>query len=115
MEKASGLIRLDARAPLVQPLRNSGGAPTVQRFHTNRSMGLHMDDIHTPTVTSGPTTGLGPANGVEKENFSLMDLIDEKTRVEEELSALGSVLDSVCLPDPYVSNASYDDLFVAWR
>lgn len=55
-----------------------------------------MDDIHTPTVASGPTSGPGPANGVEKDKLSLMDLINEKTRVEEELSALGSVLDSVC-------------------
>ena len=60
-------------------------------------MGLHMDDIHTPTVASGPTSGPGSANGIEKEKLSLMDLIDEKTRVEEELSALGSVLDSVYL------------------
>lgn len=55
-----------------------------------------MDDIHTPTVPSGPTTGQMSANGVGKDNMSLMDLIAEKTRVEEELSALGSVLDSVC-------------------
>ena len=54
-----------------------------------------MDDIHTPTVPSGPSTSRGSANGVDKEKLSLMDLISEKTRVEEELSALGSVLDSV--------------------
>lgn len=59
-------------------------------------MGLLMDDIHTPTVPSGPTIGYRAANGVDKEKLSLMDLISEKTRVEEELSALGSVLDSVC-------------------
>lgn len=55
-----------------------------------------MDDIHTPTVPSGPTTAQRVANGVGKDKMSLMDLIAEKTRVEEELSALGSVLDSVC-------------------
>ena len=59
-------------------------------------MGLHMDDIHTPTVPSGPTTGQRVANGGSNEKRSLMELIDEKTGVEEELSALGSVLDSVC-------------------
>ena len=58
-------------------------------------MGLRMDDIHTPTVPSGPTTGQRAVNGIEKDKLSLMDLIAEKTRVEEELSALGSVLDSV--------------------
>ena len=55
-----------------------------------------MDDIHTPTVVSGPTSGQR-VNGVDKDKLSLMEMISEKTRVEEELSALGSVLDSVCL------------------
>ncbi|KAK4692154.1 26S proteasome regulatory subunit N4, partial [Lecanoromycetidae sp. Uapishka_2] len=57
-------------------------------------MGLLMDDIHTPTVPSGPTTGHRVANGVDKDKLSLMDLVSEKARVEEELRALGSVLDS---------------------
>ncbi|MCJ1272838.1 putative 26S proteasome regulatory subunit [Puttea exsequens] len=56
-------------------------------------MGLRMDDIHTPTVVSGPTSGQR-VNGVDKDKLSLMEMISEKTRVEEELSALGSVLDS---------------------
>lgn len=54
-----------------------------------------MDNIHTPSVASGPTSGSGPDTGVKTDMLSLMDLINEKTRVEEELSALGSVLDSV--------------------
>ena len=58
-------------------------------------MGLPMDDIHTPTVPSGPTTGQKAANGVDKDKLSLQDLMAEKTRVEDELTALGSVLDSV--------------------
>lgn len=53
-----------------------------------------MDDIHAPTVSSGPTTG-GYANGVPKEQLSLQELIAEKDRVETELKALGQVLDSV--------------------
>ncbi len=64
-------------------------------------MGLLMDDIHTPTVPSGPMTGQRAANGVDKDKLSLMDMILEKTRVEEELSALGSVLDSVCYACPF--------------
>ena len=59
-------------------------------------MGLRMDDIHTPTVLSGSTTGQGVPNGVGNDKLSLMDLITEKTKVEEELTALGGVLDSVC-------------------
>lgn len=53
-----------------------------------------MDDIHTPTVASGPTSG-GHTNGVHKEQLSLQELIAEKDRVETELKALGQVLDSV--------------------
>jgi 26S proteasome non-ATPase regulatory subunit 9 len=53
-----------------------------------------MDDIHAPTVSSGPTSG-GYTNGVSKEQLSLQELIAEKGRVETELKALGQVLDSV--------------------
>lgn len=53
-----------------------------------------MDDIHAPTVSSGPTSG-GHTNGVPKEQLSLQELITEKDRVETELKALGQVLDSV--------------------
>jgi len=53
-----------------------------------------MDDIHTPSVASGPTTN-GHANGVSKENMSLDALMAEKQRIEGELSALSAVLDSV--------------------
>lgn len=59
-------------------------------------MGLPMDGIHTPSVPTGPTTGHSPANGVAQDKKSLIDLIADKTRVEEELKALSSVLDSVC-------------------
>ncbi|KAJ4988870.1 26S proteasome non-ATPase regulatory subunit 9 [Stagonosporopsis vannaccii] len=52
-----------------------------------------MDDIHAPTVSSGPTSG-GYTNGVPKEQLSLQELIAEKDRVEAELKALGQVLDS---------------------
>ena len=54
-----------------------------------------MDDIHTPSVVSGPTSSQSTADGVAQEKLSLMDLIKEKQRVEGELSALSSVLDSV--------------------
>ncbi|KAF6237429.1 hypothetical protein HO173_004319 [Letharia columbiana] len=80
-------------------------------------MGLYMDDIHTPTVPSGPTTGQRAADGVGKDKLSLMDLIAEKTRVEEELTALGSVLDShgVNMNTPLTTFDGYprDDLDIA--
>jgi 26S proteasome non-ATPase regulatory subunit 9 len=59
-------------------------------------MGSHMDDLHAPTVASGPTTG-GYSNGVSKAQLSLQELMAEKDRVEAELKALGQVLDSVCI------------------
>ncbi|KAF2793484.1 26S proteasome non-ATPase regulatory subunit 9 [Melanomma pulvis-pyrius CBS 109.77] len=52
-----------------------------------------MDDIHAPTVSSGPTSS-GYANGVSKDQLSLQELIAEKDRLEAELKALGQVLDS---------------------
>lgn len=52
-----------------------------------------MDNIHAPGVESGPTSrpitnGTGPKQ-------SLQELIAKKENLEAELSALGSVLDSV--------------------
>ncbi|OMP82558.1 putative 26S proteasome regulatory subunit p27 [Diplodia seriata] len=55
-------------------------------------MGLHMDDLHTPSVVSGPTSGT--SNGVARRDMSLQELMAEKDRVQSELSALSSVLDS---------------------
>ncbi|KAF2714038.1 26S proteasome non-ATPase regulatory subunit 9 [Pleomassaria siparia CBS 279.74] len=52
-----------------------------------------MDDIHAPTVSSGPTSS-GYSNGVSKDQLSLQELIAEKDRLEAELKALGQVLDS---------------------
>ncbi|MCJ1403706.1 GTP-binding nuclear protein gsp1/Ran [Xylographa trunciseda] len=57
-------------------------------------MGLRMEDIHTPTVPSGPTSTSNGRYNVLEDKTPLMDLILEKERVESELSALSSVLDS---------------------
>lgn len=59
-------------------------------------MGLRMNqDLHAPTVGSGPTSH-PTASGGDKQR-SLQELIAEKENIEAELSALGSVLDSVRL------------------
>jgi len=55
-------------------------------------MGLPMDTLHSPTVAQGEQR-----NGADKKQLSLQELIAEKDRVWSELSALGSVLDSVCV------------------
>lgn len=52
-------------------------------------MGLPMDQLHAPTVASS-----AQQNG-DKKQLSIQELIAEKDRVWSELSALGSVLDSV--------------------
>ncbi|KAJ5662539.1 26S proteasome non-ATPase regulatory subunit 9 [Penicillium maclennaniae] len=53
--------------------------------------GFLMDDIHAPTVASGPSSAR-PARDVSK--LSMPELMQEKERIEMELSALSSVLNS---------------------
>ncbi|KAI4267781.1 MAG: hypothetical protein LQ337_008186 [Flavoplaca oasis] len=57
-------------------------------------MGLPMDDIHTPTIPSGPASTHTSGSENHPGATSLQDLIAEKTRTEEELKALSGVLDS---------------------
>jgi len=56
-------------------------------------MGLRMDDLHAPTIPSGPSSQ-PTTNGTSKKQ-SLQELSAQKENLEAELSALGSVLDSV--------------------
>jgi 26S proteasome regulatory subunit N4 len=57
-------------------------------------MGLPMDDnIHAPTVPSGPTTANTGFGDLSK--LSLVELMDQKERIESELSALSGILTSV--------------------
>ncbi|KAL8843792.1 MAG: hypothetical protein Q9176_001754 [Flavoplaca citrina] len=53
-----------------------------------------MDDIHTPTIPSGPASTHTSGSDNHSEATSLQDLIAEKARTEEELKALSGVLDS---------------------
>ena len=66
-------------------------------------MGLRMEQLHAPTVSSGPTSQ--PAIESNEKEVPLQELIAQKENVEAELSALGSVLDSVC--DMHVADATY--------
>lgn len=56
-------------------------------------MGLRMDDLHAPTIPSGPSSQ-PTTNGTSKKQ-SLQELSVQKENLEAELSALGSVLESV--------------------
>lgn len=55
-------------------------------------MGLRMDDLHAPTVGSGPTSST--YSNATQTKQTLPQLIAEKENLEAELSALSSVLDS---------------------
>ncbi|KAL8946633.1 MAG: hypothetical protein Q9222_006999 [Ikaeria aurantiellina] len=57
-------------------------------------MGLHMDNIHTPTVSSGPTSSQAAARTKSDGEVTLLDLINSKAALEDELKALSGVLDS---------------------
>lgn len=61
-------------------------------------MGFRMDSLHAPTVSSGPTSEATANGTAEKKSFP--ELIALKDNIEAELSALSSVLDSVCPPIP---------------
>jgi 26S proteasome non-ATPase regulatory subunit 9 len=55
---------------------------------------LRMNNLHAPTVPSGPTTT--PATNGGAGRLSFVELQRKKDDMEAELKALGGVLDSVC-------------------
>ena len=56
---------------------------------------LRMENLHAPTVHSGPTSGLAGTNGIQTSGLSLTQLQAKKDNIEAEIRALGSVLESV--------------------
>lgn len=52
-----------------------------------------MENLHAPTIPSGPTSA--PGAGIRTEGLTLPDLQAKKDNMEAELRALGSVLESV--------------------
>lgn len=57
---------------------------------------LNMNNLHAPTIPSGPTSSPTTNGQLGKLTFAELEL--KKRNVEEELKALGSVLDSVYFP-----------------
>lgn len=55
---------------------------------------LRMNNLHAPTVPSGPTTARATNGGAAHLSFA--ELQRKKENMEAELKALSSVLDSVC-------------------
>lgn len=54
---------------------------------------LRMENLHAPTVPSGPTSG--PRGASENRGLTFQELQTKKDNMEAELRALGGVLDSV--------------------
>ncbi|KAN0122496.1 26S proteasome non-ATPase-like protein regulatory subunit 9 [Hyaloscypha variabilis] len=59
-------------------------------------MGLpqRMENLHAPTVPSGPTSGPAATNGTQTSGLTFPQLQARKDNIEAELRALGSVLES---------------------
>nr|KMM71476.1 26S proteasome non-ATPase regulatory subunit 9 [Coccidioides posadasii RMSCC 3488] len=78
-------------------------------------MGMPMDDIHAPTVPSGPVSRLGAERDISK--MSMHELFKEKEQLEVELKVLSEVLQShgVNMETPLTTFDGYprDDLDIA--
>lgn len=66
------------------------GLPLRRRTNSN-----NMNNLHAPTVPSGPTSARAATNG-GAATLTFADLQRRKENLEAELTALSSVLDSVC-------------------
>lgn len=70
--------------------------PNLLLLSLSFSTQIIMDNnIHAPTVASGPVSGATPR---DLSKLSMPELMQEKERIEAELSALSSVLQSVRFP-----------------
>jgi len=56
---------------------------------------LRMENLHAPTVPSGPTSGPDGTNGTQTSGLSFAQLQAKKDNIEAEIKALGGVLESV--------------------
>jgi len=72
---------------------------------------LRMDNIHAPTIPSGPSSR--PLANGNAANLSFAELSQKKCNLEDELKALGGVLDSVSLPIQRISNVLLTN-YAAW-
>lgn len=61
---------------------------------------LNMENLHAPTIPSGPTSGPGAANGIQTNGLTFSQLQAKKDNIEAEIKALSGVLDSA----GYISN-----------
>ncbi|KAI1964649.1 putative 26S proteasome regulatory subunit [Ophidiomyces ophidiicola] len=78
-------------------------------------MGIPMDELHAPTVPSGPTSGTGGGRDISR--LSINELYHEKENIEAELKALSGILQShgVTMETPLLTFDGYprNDLDIA--
>lgn len=55
---------------------------------------LNMENLHAPTVPSGPTSGPAATNGMQTDGLTFSQLQAKKDNIEAEIKALSGVLDS---------------------
>ncbi|KAF7892882.1 uncharacterized protein EAF02_000420 [Botrytis sinoallii] len=53
-----------------------------------------MENLHAPTIPSGPTSGPGATNGMQTNGLTFAQLQAKKDNIEAEIKALSGVLDS---------------------
>jgi 26S proteasome non-ATPase regulatory subunit 9 len=66
---------------------------------------LRMENLHAPTVPSGPSSR--PLTNGNVKQLSFAELQQKKDNIEAELKALGGVLDSVGLSTPIAGVSCY--------
>ena len=60
-----------------------------------------MENLHAPTVPSGPTSAPANDNQFRTNGLTFAELQQKKDNLEAEIKALGSVLESVGLTDGF--------------
>jgi len=71
--------------------------PFLSFFLREMGLPLRMENLHAPTVPSGPTT-VPALNGSQTNGLTFAQLQAKKDNIEAEIRALGSVLESVGSP-----------------
>jgi hypothetical protein len=96
-ESSTPQLNASLRSLGIQGWRTHPEIATNLLHIASRDMGLpqRMENLHAPTVPSGPTSGLASTNGIHTSGLTFPQLQAKKDNIEAELRALGSVLESV--------------------
>lgn len=96
-ESSTPQLNASLRSLGIQGWRTNLEIATNLLHIASRDMGLpqRMENLHAPTVPSGPTSGLVSTNEIQTSGLTFPLLQAKKDNIEAELRALGSVLESV--------------------